>query len=264
MIILSHLLTSGMDCKEQTRESFLLTSWREPSSKNTGHIAVNILTINKMKIQTMLLLSVNLMIAAPLFSGETPADSSLPKTKEQASFTFTVTSKVKDDGHTEYSLQSINDNSHGSLYSLPEYLAALEQFLKQKKEEGFPVEQISMFTQVPFAQGDLIQEQFKQLARDGKSRVSTKDGHYMNVCRRLIKEEKMLQPYKEVFNRFGLDVDDLLLGDSKIGREPLDIPGRKSPVYYFTGGRVNLKIKPLIQEIKQDGGAVASPSRDQS
>lgn len=221
------------------------------------------LTTNQMKIKTILLLSVNLMIAAPLFSGETPADSSLPKTREQASFSFTVTSKVKDDGHTEYSIQSKYD-PRGSLYSLNEYLAALEQFLKQKKEEGFPVEQISRFTQVPFAQGDLIQEQFKQLARDGKSRVSTKDGHYMNVCRRLIKEEKMLQPYKEVFNRFGLDVDDVLLGDSKIGREPLDIPGRKSPVYYFAGGRINLKIQPLVQEVKQDGGDSAPPSRNQS
>lgn len=67
----------------------------------------------------------------------------------------------------------------------------------------------------------------------------------MNVCVRLVREEKLLALYKETFKRFGLEVDDTLVGESKMARAPLDVPGRKSPVYYFTGGMVNLRLAPL-------------------
>lgn len=128
---------------------------------------------------------------------------------------------------------------------LQDYLAALEQFLEEQQARGMPLEKITCFSTPSLGRAKDVQEKFKQLAREGKSRVSKEDGHYMSVCVRLVREEKLLAPYRETFKRFGLEVDDTLFGESKMARAPLDVPGRKTPVYYFTGGMVNLKLAPL-------------------
>lgn len=98
---------------------------------------------------------------------------------------------------------------------LQDYLAALEQFLEEQQARGMPLEKITCFSTPSLGRAKDVQEKFKQLAREGKSRVSKKDGHYMSVCVRLVREEKLLAPYRETFKRFGLEVDDTLLENPK-------------------------------------------------
>ena len=84
-------------------------------------------------------------------------------------------------------------------YMLQDYLAALEQFLEEQQARGMPLEKITCFSTPSLGRAKDVQEKFKQLAREGKSRVSKKDGHYMSVCVRLVREEKLLaQPPKVV------------------------------------------------------------------
>lgn len=166
------------------------------------------------------------------------------KEKRASGFKFTLRGYSRSGGEVTYMLWD-NSFSHPKDYMLQEYLGALGQFLKEQQADGIPLEKITCFFTLSLGRAKDIQEKFKQLAREGKSRVSKKDGHYMTVCVRLVREEKLLAPYKETFNRFGLEVDDTLFGESKMARAPLDVPGRKNPVYYFTGGRVALKLTPL-------------------
>lgn len=177
-------------------------------------------------------------------SGTTPSIQNGGKEKKEPRFQFTLSKYSNSGGESTYCLWD-SSFSHPKNYLLKDYLAALEQFLKEQQAKGVTMETITSFSTFSLGEAKDIQEKFKQLAREGKSRVSKKDGHYMNVCLRLVREEKLLAPYRETFKRFGLEVDDTLFGESKMARAPLDVPGRKSPVYYFTGGRVNLKLTPL-------------------
>lgn len=81
--------------------------------------------------------------------------------------------------------------------------------------QGNAAGKITCFSTPSLGRAKDVQEKFKQLAREGKSRVSKKDGHYMSVCVRLVREEKLLAPYRETFKRFGLKVDDTLLENPK-------------------------------------------------
>jgi len=179
------------------------------------------------------------------------ADSGTPlpiqkeeKEKKTFQFQFKLTPWLSPNKATTYILRD-NSFPYPKDYMLQDYLTALEEFLEEQQAKGMPLEKITCFSTLSLGRAKDIQEKFKQLAREGKSRVSKKDGHYMNVCARLVREEKLLAPYKEAFKRFGLEVDDALFGESKMARASLDAPGRKSPVYYFTGGMVNLKLTPL-------------------
>lgn len=165
------------------------------------------------------------------------------KANKTSQFQFTLRELPRSGEGTAYLLKD-NSFPYPKDYMLQEYLAALEQFLKKRQEEGIPLEKITCFSTFSLGRAKDVQEKFKQLAREGKSRVSKKDGHPMSVCARLVREEKLLAPYKETFNRFGLEVDDTLMGESKMARAPLDVPGKKNPVYYFTEGMVNLKLAP--------------------
>lgn len=166
------------------------------------------------------------------------------KAKKTPQFKFTLRELSRSGEGTAYLLKD-NSFPYPKDYMLQEYLAALEQFLKKQQAEGLPLEKITCFSTFSLGRAKDVQEKFKQLAREGKSRVSQKDGHPMSACVRLVREEKLLAPYKEAFKRFGLEVDDTLMGESKMARAPLDVPGKKNPVYYFTEGMVNLKLAPL-------------------
>lgn len=162
-------------------------------------------------------------------------------------FKFSLRKYPSSSKNPEYILMDSFEH-HPKAYALEDYLESLEQFLKQQQAEGFPMEKITSFCTFSLGRADEIQKKFKQLAIEGKSRVSKKDGHYMTVCKRLVREENLLAPYKEFFRRFGLEVSESLAGESKMTRKPLDVPGRKSPVYYFTEGIAHLKLAPLEQK----------------
>lgn len=195
-------------------------------------------------LASVALLAVPVSMADITDSGTTPSIQHEGKEKKAPQFKFTLTERPGSGEITEYILRD-NSFPYPKDYMLQDYLAALEQFLKEQQARGGPLEKITCFSTFSLGRAKDVQEKFKQLAREGKSRVSKKDGHYMNVCVRLVREEKLLAPYKETFKRFGLEVDDTLFGESKMARAPLDVPGRKSPVYYFTEGMVNLKLTPL-------------------
>lgn len=57
----------------------------------------------------------------------------------------------------------------------------------------------------------------------------------MSVCVRLVREEKLLAPYRETFKRFGLEVDDTLFGESKMAKGSLGRAGKKNPRLLFYG-----------------------------
>lgn len=176
--------------------------------------------------------------------GTSPSIQQDRERKRNPHFKFKLTEWPRSGEVTAYTLRD-DGYPYPKGYMLQDYLAALEQFLKEQQAHGVPLEKITCFSTFSLGRAKDIQEKFKRLAREGKSRVSKKDGHHMSVCARLVREEKLLAPYKEIFKRFGLEVDDTLMGESKMARAPLDVPGRKHPVYYFTEGMVNLKLAPL-------------------
>lgn len=190
------------------------------------------------------LLAIPNSMAGPTAPGASHSLQQEGKEKKAPRFEFTLTEWPHSGEETAYLLRD-SSFPYPKDYMLQDYLAALEQFLKEQQAKGVPLEKITCFSTLSLGRAKDIQDKFKQLAREGKSRVSNKDSRYMAACVRLVREEKLLAPYKETFKRFGLEVDDTLVGESKMAREPLDVPGRKSPVYYFTGGMVNLKLTPL-------------------
>ena len=205
---------------------------------------MRILLFPFLALASLVLLAVPDSMAGTTGSGTPPSIPPEEKEKKAPRFKFKLTERNRPGEVTAYTLRD-NSYPYPKDYMLQDYLKAVEQFLKEQQANGVPLEKITCFSTFSLGRAKDIQEKFKQLARDGKSRVSKQDGHYMNACVRLVREEKLLAPYKETFKRFGLKVDDTLFGESKMAREPLDVPGRKSPVYYFTGGMVNLKLTPL-------------------
>jgi len=190
------------------------------------------------------LLAVPVSMADTTDSGTSPSIQNEGKEKKAPQFKFTLREYAHPGGEATCVLRD-SSFPYPKDYMLQDYLAALEQFLEEQQARGMPLEKITCFSTPSLGRAKDVQEKFKQLAREGKSRVSKKDGHYMSVCVSLVREEKLLAPCRETFKRFGLKVDDTLFGESKMARAPLDVPGRKTPVYYFTGGMVNLKLAPL-------------------
>lgn len=183
-------------------------------------------------------------------AGTSPSIQNKKKEKKTPHFKFTLMEYPGSGGKSTCMLRD-STFPYPKDYMLKDYLEALAQFLKEQQDNGVRLEKITCFSTLSLGRAKDIQEKFKQLAREGKSRVTKKDGHYMVACVRLVREEKLLAPYRETFKRFGLEVDDTLVGESKMDRKPLDVPGRKSPVYYFTEGMVNLRLTPLNPEERE-------------
>ncbi|MFR4417135.1 MAG: hypothetical protein ACLT8E_07020 [Akkermansia sp.] len=61
--------------------------------------------------------------------------------------------------------------------------------------------------------------------------MSPKGRHYMSLCVKLVREEKLLAPYRETFKRLVGGGRHLL--ENPNGKAPLDVPGRKPRLLFY-------------------------------
>ena len=139
------------------------------------------------------LLAVPVSMADTTDSGTSPSIQNEGKEKKAPQFKFTLREYTHPGGEATCVLRD-SSFPYPKDYMLQDYLAALEQFLEEQQARGMPLEKITCFSTPSLGRAKDVQEKFKQLAREGKSRVSKKDGHYMSVCVRLVREENCSPP----------------------------------------------------------------------